>query len=115
MAKYGDHNYMEADFINHALIETILEKTQNASNEVIDQIIEKGRKKQGLSLEEVSVLLQAHTPEQIEKINTIASEIKQSIYGNRVVLFAPLYVSNYCVNNCTYCGYKRENNTTRLS
>lgn len=113
MAKYGDHNYMEADFINHALIETILEKTQNASDEVIDQIIEKGRKKQGLSLEEVSVLLQAHTPEQIEKINIIASEIKQSIYGNRVVLFAPLYVSNYCVNNCTYCGYKRENGFAR--
>lgn len=113
MAKYGDHNYMEADFINHALIETILEKTQNASDEVIDQIIEKGRKKQGLSLEEVSVLLQAHTPEQIDKINIIASEIKQSIYGNRVVLFAPLYVSNYCVNNCTYCGYKRENGFAR--
>ncbi len=113
MAKYGDHNYMEANFINHALIESILDRTQNATDEIIDQIIEKGRKKQGLGLEEVAVLLQAHTPDQIEKINTIASEIKQSIYGNRVVLFAPLYVSNYCVNNCTYCGYKRENGFAR--
>lgn len=113
MAKYGDHNYMEADFINHDLIESILDQTKHASDTIIDQIIEKGRLKKGLDLEEVAVLLQAHTPEQIDKINQIASEIKQSIYGNRVVLFAPLYVSNFCVNNCTYCGYKRENGFAR--
>lgn len=113
MAKYDDHNYKEASFIDHAKIESILESTKNASDEVIDEIIEKAKLKRGISLEEVSILLQAHTPSQIERIYQLASEIKQSIYGNRVVLFAPLYVSNFCVNNCTYCGYKRENEFPR--
>lgn len=113
MAKYDDHNYKEANFIEHELIESILEKTQNASDETIDKIIEKAKLRNGIDLEEVSVLLQAHTPEQMAKIYNLASEIKQSIYGNRVVLFAPLYVSNFCVNNCVYCGYKRENGFAR--
>ncbi len=113
MAKYDDHNYKEANFIEHELIESILEKTQNASDETIDKIIEKAKLRNGIDLEEVAVLLQAHTPEQMAKIYNLASEIKQSIYGNRVVLFAPLYVSNFCVNNCVYCGYKRENGFAR--
>lgn len=113
MAKYGDHNYKEANFIDHEKIESILESTKNASDEAIDEIIEKAKLKRGISLEEVSILLQAHTPSQIERIYQLASEIKQSIYGNRVVLFAPLYVSNYCVNNCLYCGYKRDNEFPR--
>ena len=113
MAKYGDDNYKEAAFIEHDLIESILDKTKNASDEVIDQIIDKAKLKQGIDLEEVAILLQAHTPEQIQKIYNLAAEIKQSIYGNRVVLFAPLYVSNFCVNNCTYCGYKQENKFAR--
>lgn len=113
MAKYGDQNYSEANFIDHSLIESVLEKTKDATDETIDIIIEKAKLKRGLALDEIAVLLQAHTPSQIEKIYKIASDIKQSIYGNRVVLFAPLYVSNYCVNNCVYCGYKRENEFPR--
>jgi len=113
MAKYGDQNYKEADFIDHERIESILEKTQNASDETIDRIIEKAKLRNGIDLEEVAVLLQAHTQDQMSKIYSLASEIKQSIYGNRVVLFAPLYVSNFCVNNCLYCGYKRENGFAR--
>ena len=109
MAKYGDLNYKEASFIDHARIEGILEATKNVSDEAIDAVIEKAKKREGLELEDVAVLLQAHSKEQIDKIYNLASEIKQSIYGNRVVLFAPLYVSNYCVNNCLYCGYKRDN------
>lgn len=113
MAKYGDDNYKEAAFIEHDLIESILDKTKNASDEAIDQIIDKAKLKQGIDLEEVAILLQAHTPDQMKKIYNLAAEIKQSIYGNRVVLFAPLYVSNFCVNNCTYCGYKQENKFAR--
>ncbi|HAS74539.1 MAG TPA: [FeFe] hydrogenase H-cluster radical SAM maturase HydG [Clostridiales bacterium UBA8960] len=113
MAKYGDNNYKEANFINHALIEEILMKTQNASDAEINAIIEKAKHKRGLELDEIAVLLQANTEAQLAKIYKIASEIKNAIYGNRVVLFAPLYVSNYCVNNCVYCGYKRENEFPR--
>lgn len=109
MAKYGDLNYKEASFIDHERIEHILEATKNVSDEAIDGVIEKAKKREGLELEDVAILLQAHSTDQIDKIYTLASEIKQSIYGNRVVLFAPLYVSNYCVNNCLYCGYKRDN------
>lgn len=109
MAQYGDLNYKEASFIDHERIEHILEMTKNVSDEAIDGVIEKAKKREGLELEDVAILLQAHSIEQIDKIYTLASEIKQSIYGNRVVLFAPLYVSNYCVNNCLYCGYKRDN------
>lgn len=113
MTKYGDHNFKEANFIDHDLIESILEKTKDATDETIDAIIEKAKLKKGISLEEVSILLQAHTQEQMEKIFNLAHDIKHSIYGNRVVLFAPLYVSNYCVNNCVYCGYKRTNTFSR--
>jgi len=113
MAKYGDHNYGEANFIDHQLIESVLEMTKNASDEKIDAIIEKAKLKAGINLEEVSILLQAHTQDQMDKIFKLAHDIKQSIYGNRVVLFAPLYVSNYCVNNCVYCGYKRTNTFAR--
>lgn len=113
MAKYGDTNYKEADFIDHALIMDILDKTANASDDEINSIIEKAKQKKGLELEEIAVLLQAHDEDQLSKIFKIASEIKNDIYGNRVVLFAPLYVSNYCVNNCVYCGYKKENEFPR--
>lgn len=113
MAKFNDENYMQANFIDHALIEQILEETKNVSDERLEAVIEKASHKRGLSYEDIAILLQAHTPSQMEKIFNIASQIKNDIYGNRVVIFAPLYVSNYCVNNCTYCGYKRDNHFLR--
>lgn len=113
MAKYGDHNFKEANFIDHDKIMSILDDTKIVQDVEIDLIIEKAKKKQGLDLRDVAVLLQAHTPEQLTKIYGLASDIKKSIYGNRVVLFAPLYVSNFCVNNCVYCGYKRDNDFSR--
>lgn len=100
-------------FIKHDYINETLEQAKNTSLDEIKDILKKARSKAGLSHLEVAKLIQADTPEANEEIFRIAGEIKQEIYGNRVVIFAPLYVSNYCVNSCTYCGYGRDNKFKR--
>ncbi|KYH35400.1 2-iminoacetate synthase [Clostridium tepidiprofundi DSM 19306] len=100
-------------FINHEYIENLLEESKNASREDIQRVLEKAREHKGLSHKDIAVLLQAEEEEQLKEIFKIAGDIKKSIYGNRLVVFAPLYVSNYCVNNCAYCGYKRCNEFNR--
>ncbi len=96
-------------FLDHQAIYDILRETERVSDHAIDSVLEKAKHKKGLGLKDIAVLLQATSPRHLEKINAIAAAIKNDIYGNRVVIFAPLYISNYCVNNCTYCGYRRDN------
>ena len=79
----------------------------------VEEIIEKGRQAKGLTIEETAALLQVDTPELEEKLFKAAKEVKEAIYGKRIVMFAPLYVSNYCVNRCKYCGYKCTNKIER--
>lgn len=79
------------------------------SNERVQQIIQKSLNKERLTLEETAVLVNANTPEQIKTIKDGARKLKEKVYGNRIVLFAPLYVGNRCVNNCTYCGFRVTN------
>ncbi|MEG0295135.1 MAG: [FeFe] hydrogenase H-cluster radical SAM maturase HydG [Clostridium sp.] len=100
-------------FINHDYINKVLEETKSASNEEITRVIEKAKKRNGLSYEDIAILLQAEDEEQLKEMYKLAGEIKESIYGKRIVVFAPLYVSDYCVNNCVYCGYQRCNTFTR--
>lgn len=100
-------------FINHDYIENLLETAKTATNEQINQILDKAELHKGLSHQEIAVLLQTEDPKQLERIFKIAGDIKKSIYGNRIVVFAPLYVSDYCVNNCKYCGYRRDNSFPR--
>ncbi|WP_246542849.1 [FeFe] hydrogenase H-cluster radical SAM maturase HydG [Fusibacter paucivorans] len=100
-------------FIDHALIYQILEETKAVTDEAIEAVLSKTFNRETLSYRDVAVLLQAKKPAHIERIYKRASEIKSEIYGNRVVMFAPLYVSNFCINNCSYCGYKRNNQFTR--
>jgi 2-iminoacetate synthase len=100
-------------FINHDYIENLLETAKTATSEQIDQILDKADLHKGLSHEEIAVLLQTEDPKQLQRIFKIAGDIKKSIYGNRIVVFAPLYVSDYCVNNCKYCGYRRDNSFPR--
>jgi len=100
-------------FINHEYIENLLEESKNASREDIQKVLEKAKKHKGLSHKDIAVLLQAEEKDQLDEIFKIAGDIKKSIYGNRLVVFAPLYVSNYCVNNCAYCGYKKCNEFNR--
>ncbi|GAA0745424.1 [FeFe] hydrogenase H-cluster radical SAM maturase HydG [Clostridium oceanicum] len=104
---------MKNTFINHEYIENLLQETKNVTKNKIDSILEKASKKKGLSHKDIAALLQTEDKDQIKKIFKIAEELKKSIYGNRIVLFAPLYVSNYCVNSCLYCGYKKCNEFKR--
>ena len=100
---------MIKDFIDDTKIEKILDKAKNPAPERVREIIAKAKELKGLTPEEVSVLLQTEDYELIAMIWQTAHKIKEDIYGNRLVLFAPLYVANLCANNCLYCGFRRDN------
>jgi len=106
------HNYT-ADFINEPEIHSILEQTANMPKSELQQIINKAREAKGLNIREVAALIQLEDEELLQEMFKVALEIKQKIYGKRLVLFAPLYLSSYCVNNCVYCGYRCANKTER--
>lgn len=99
------------DFINHEeILETLAYADENSKNlELIDKLIDKAALRKGLSHREASVLLACQDPERNERIFKLAEQIKKDFYGNRIVMFAPLYLSNYCVNGCTYCPYHLKN------
>ena len=83
---------------------------ENKSNEkLIDAILEKAKLRKGLSHREASVLLACEMPDKIQQIYALAEQLKKDFYGNRIVMFAPLYLSNYCVNGCVYCPYHAKN------
>ena len=99
------------EFINHEeILETLSYAEANKHNvELIDQIIAKAKERKGLSHREAAVLLDCDIEEKNEEIYALAEQIKKDFYGNRIVMFAPLYLSNYCVNGCTYCPYHLKN------
>ena len=99
------------EFIDHEEVLASLKYADENKNNaaLIDSIIEKAKELKGLSHREASVLLACELPEQTKKIYALAEQIKKDFYGNRIVLFAPLYLSNYCVNGCVYCPYHHQN------
>ena len=99
------------DFINHQeILETLAFVEENKHNEaLITEIIEKAKKRKGLSHREAAVLLDCDIEEKNQEIYRLAEQIKKDFYGNRIVMFAPLYLSNYCINGCTYCPYHSKN------
>ena len=101
------------EFIPHEEILDTLEYAKNNKDNraLIEQLIEKASHCKGLSHREAALLLECNQPDLIERIFHLAKEIKQKFYGNRIVMFAPLYLSNYCVNGCTYCPYHAKNKT----
>jgi 2-iminoacetate synthase len=104
----------KADFIDNKKIEDLLEQAKGASDIKTKSIIDKGRQAKGLTPFETAVLLQnCSDGDLLEQLFTAAHEVKERIYGKRLVLFAPLYISNYCINNCSYCGYRTDNRITR--
>ena len=116
---YDPKSLCADDFINDEEIrETLAYADANKNNvELIDQILKKAKPQKtshgihcaGLSHREASVLLACDIPEKVEDMYALAREIKQAFYGNRIVMFAPLYLSNYCVNGCLYCPYHLKN------
>ena len=99
------------DFINNEEVLATLEYANANKNniELVDKILEKAKLGNGLTHREASVLLACDIEEKNEEIYSLAKKIKQEYYGNRIVLFAPLYLSNYCVNGCVYCPYHAKN------
>jgi 2-iminoacetate synthase len=100
---------MIKDFIDDTKIEKLLAQAENPAPERVREIIAKARELKGLTPEEVAVLLQTEDDELIGMIFEAAHKVKEDIYGNRLVLFAPLYIANLCANNCLYCGFRRDN------
>ena len=108
---YNPKSLKAEEFISHEEIqETLAFADANKNNvELIDSIIEKAKLKKGLTHREASVLLACEIPEKNEEVFALAKKIKDDFYGNRIVMFAPLYLSNYCVNGCVYCPYHAKN------
>lgn len=112
---YDPKSAEASEFINHEeILETLEYAKANKSNrELIQQIIEKAKACKGISHREASLLLECDQDDLNEEMFTLAKKLKQQLYGNRIVMFAPLYLSNYCVNGCVYCPYHQRNKTIR--
>ncbi len=108
---YDPKSLKAEEFINHEEIEQTLAYADQHKDDrpLIRAILDKARQCKGLSHREASVLLANEDPEVQAEIAALAKEIKKKFYGNRIVMFAPLYLSNYCVNGCVYCPYHRQN------
>lgn len=108
---YNSKSKIATEFIDDAeILDTLEYADKNKSNrELIEKILEKAAQCKGLTYREAAVLLDCDLEDMNEKIYSLAMEIKQRFYGNRIVMFAPLYLSNYCVNGCRYCPYHGSN------
>ena len=108
---YNPKSLKAEEFIDHQeILDTLEYADKNKDNvEVIDAILEKALLRKGLTHREASVLLACDIPEKIQELYALAEQIKKDFYGNRIVIFAPLYLSNYCVNGCLYCPYHMKN------
>ncbi len=119
MSNYNPKSMHAEEFISdQEILDTLRYAEENKHNiELIDSILAKARPQKtetgchcaGLSHREASVLLACDIPEKVQEMYALAEEIKQAFYGNRIVMFAPLYLSNYCVNGCVYCPYHLKN------
>lgn len=109
--RYDPKSLCADEFIHHGEITETLAYAEAHKNDaaLLDEIMAKARLHKGLTHREASVLLACEDPERIEEMYRLAEEIKMAYYGNRIVIFAPLYLSNYCINGCTYCPYHRQN------
>ena len=111
MAIYDPKSLKAEEFINDGeILDTLRYADENKDNmELIDSIIEKAKLRKGIDHREASVLLACDDPEKLKEIYALAEQIKKDFYGERIVMFAPLYLSNYCVNGCVYCPYHAKN------
>lgn len=113
--KYNVMSQKAEEFIHHGEIEDTLAyaREHKQDKKLIEEIIEKAKLKKGLSHREAMVLLECELEEKNQEIYELAKQIKEEFYGNRIVMFAPLYLSNYCINGCEYCPYHLKNKHIR--
>jgi len=104
---------MNENFINREYIENLLEDAKSADDANICLSLDKAERGETLTHGEIAALLANENPEHLKRIFEIAGNIKKRIYGNRIVMFAPLYVSNFCVNRCAYCSFNHGHNFNR--
>lgn len=109
--KYKIEDQRHVPFIDAGEIEEMLENAPEGA-EKVREVIRKALSKKRLSLQDTAILLKTEDPALISEIKQAARDLKKKVYGNRIVLFAPLYVGNYCMNNCSYCGFKASNKDT---
>ena len=104
-------NKYNLDFLDENIINQIISDAEkkNENSEIVREILKKAEKAEGITDEEAAILLSIKDENLLEEMYTVSKKIKEKIYGKRIVMFAPLYISNYCVNNCRYCGYKHCN------
>lgn len=108
---YNPQSLKAEEFIDHEeIMETLAYAEENKDNlELVDSIITKAKERKGLTHREASVLLACTDKERVQYMYKLAEQIKKDYYGNRIVMFAPLYLSNYCINGCVYCPYHIKN------
>ncbi|MBE6033307.1 MAG: [FeFe] hydrogenase H-cluster radical SAM maturase HydG [Clostridiales bacterium] len=108
---YNPKSLKAEEFISHEeVLKTLEYAEKNKHNrELIGRIIDKAKERKGLLHKEASVLLACDIEEKNQEIYALAEQIKKDFYGNRIVMFAPLYLSNYCINGCVYCPYHKKN------
>ena len=113
MSIYNPHSSSAEHFISHAEILSTLEYAAAHRNdrELIADILQQAAEGRGITHRQAAVLMECNDRDIVEQIFSLAREIKQRIYGNRIVMFAPLYLSNHCINGCTYCPYHATNRT----
>ena len=99
------------DFIDDVKISDVISNTKE-DIEYVRDVIAKSMDKQPLSVKETAVLLSAEKQDIVEEIFDAAKELKKSVYGNRIVIFAPLYIGNHCINDCLYCAFRKSLRTT---
>lgn len=110
---YNKTSRKAEEFISHEeILDTLAFAEANKDNKtIIEEILLKAAEGKGIDHREAAILLECEDPEIQQRMFDIAKEIKQKLYGNRIVMFAPLYLSNYCINGCTYCPYHAKNKT----
>ena len=117
MSNYNSKSPKAEEFISHEEILSTLQFAEEHKNDIeeMDKILERARDCKGLTYREAAQLLECDDKAINDKIFSVAKEIKDKFYGNRIVMFAPLYLSNYCVNGCRYCPYHGQNKHIRRS
>lgn len=113
MHKYDLKSHIASEFINDGEIKATMTYAKSHKNNIslVNEILSKAADGKGLGHRDAAVLLECDDKDVIERTYALARELKQKIYGNRIVMFAPLYLSNYCVNGCVYCPYHLKNKT----